>query len=227
MNSTYFRFCDHIHHLFVGEQLILLDARRDRYIFIAPPVSTSLLQALTQQTPESALSETIAVALSRKVLRRCDHPVAIRQTSGHPVGIGLHEWQSSEEPLTIPPYQRVCVMGYFTVVTLQIRLFGLNRLLQNISQFARNATRTADVEVSGHIANKVRHCSRSLPFRTACLENALVTAVLLARHALPFQFRIGFQLDPFLAHAWLNVDGQVLLDRPDLNQAMHILVNLP
>ncbi len=83
--------------------------------------------------------------------------------------------------------------------------------------------------------NKVRHCptgSKASPFtveqicyavdmagiwywkKTLCLQRSAATACLLKRHGVPAQMVIGAQQMPFKAHAWVEVDGRVVNDKP-------------
>ena len=80
-----------------------------------------------------------------------------------------------------------------------------------------------DVDI---VCHKIHLASLNLPFRTACLENALVSALRLANHGIATEFVIGIQPAPFMAHAWINHQGQVVLDRPDLNAALIPLVRI-
>ena len=50
------------------------------------------------------------------------------------------------------------------------------------------------------------------PGRAACLERSLVLYWWLRRAGVPVQFRMGAQLYPFLAHAWVERDGRVIND---------------
>jgi hypothetical protein len=47
-----------------------------------------------------------------------------------------------------------------------------------------------------------------------CLQRSAVTACLLKRHGIPAQMVIGAQHIPFRAHAWVEVDGRVVNDKP-------------
>ena len=47
-----------------------------------------------------------------------------------------------------------------------------------------------------------------------CLQRSAVTACLLKRHGVPAQMVIGAQQIPFRAHAWVEVDGSVVNDKP-------------
>jgi len=47
-----------------------------------------------------------------------------------------------------------------------------------------------------------------------CLQRSAATACLLKRLGVPAQLVIGAQQLPFKAHAWVEVDGRVVNDKP-------------
>ena len=47
-----------------------------------------------------------------------------------------------------------------------------------------------------------------------CLQRSAVAAYLLKRSGVPAQLVIGAQQIPFRAHAWVEVDGLVVNDKP-------------
>ncbi len=47
-----------------------------------------------------------------------------------------------------------------------------------------------------------------------CLQRSAATTLLLRRHGCPAQMVIGVQLLPFKSHAWVEVDGRVVNDKP-------------
>jgi hypothetical protein len=47
-----------------------------------------------------------------------------------------------------------------------------------------------------------------------CLQRSAVTACLLREYGVPAQMVIGAQQMPFKAHAWVEVDGRVVNDKP-------------
>lgn len=50
--------------------------------------------------------------------------------------------------------------------------------------------------------------------RVQCLQRSAATAVLLRRHGRRGEMVIGATLIPFQSHAWVEVDGVVVNDRP-------------
>src|SRR6266436_9108879 len=47
-----------------------------------------------------------------------------------------------------------------------------------------------------------------------CLQRSAATACLLKKYGLPAQMVIGAQQMPFKAHAWVEVEGRVVNDKP-------------
>jgi hypothetical protein len=47
-----------------------------------------------------------------------------------------------------------------------------------------------------------------------CLQRSAATACLLKQHGVHAQMVIGAQQIPFKAHAWVEVDGRVVNDKP-------------
>ena len=47
-----------------------------------------------------------------------------------------------------------------------------------------------------------------------CLQRSAATACLLKKQGIPAQMVIGAQQMPFKAHAWVEVDGRVVNDKP-------------
>lgn len=51
------------------------------------------------------------------------------------------------------------------------------------------------------------------PKQTLCLQRSAVLVKLLRHNGIPAQMVIGAQKIPFKAHAWVEVDGQIINDR--------------
>jgi hypothetical protein len=47
-----------------------------------------------------------------------------------------------------------------------------------------------------------------------CLQRSAATACLMKKYGVPAQMVIGAQQMPFKAHAWVEVDGRVVNDKP-------------
>ena len=56
-----------------------------------------------------------------------------------------------------------------------------------------------------------------------CLQRSAATACLLKNYGLPAQMMIGAQQLPFKAHAWVEVNGQVVNDKPYVREMYAVL----
>jgi Transglutaminase-like superfamily len=56
-----------------------------------------------------------------------------------------------------------------------------------------------------------------------CLQRSAATACLLRRYGVPAQLVIGAQQMPFKAHAWVEVDGRVVNDKPYMHEMYAVL----
>ena len=52
------------------------------------------------------------------------------------------------------------------------------------------------------------------PKQVLCLQRAVATTLLLRGHGIRAEMVIGAQLVPFQSHAWVEVDGIVVNDKP-------------
>lgn len=56
-----------------------------------------------------------------------------------------------------------------------------------------------------------------------CLQRSAATACLLKKYGVPAQLVIGAQQMPFKAHAWVEVDGRVVNDKPYMPEIYGVL----
>ena len=56
-----------------------------------------------------------------------------------------------------------------------------------------------------------------------CLQRSAATACLLKRHGVQAEMMIGAQQMPFKAHAWVEVDGRVVNDKPYMREMFAVL----
>jgi Transglutaminase-like superfamily len=56
-----------------------------------------------------------------------------------------------------------------------------------------------------------------------CLQRSAATACLLKKYGVPAQLVIGAQQMPFKAHAWVEVEGRVVNDKPYMPEIYGVL----
>ncbi len=58
---------------------------------------------------------------------------------------------------------------------------------------------------------------------TLCLQRSAATVCLLRRYGVKAQLVIATRHIPFQAHAWVEVEGEVVNDKPDVQQTYAVL----
>jgi hypothetical protein len=59
--------------------------------------------------------------------------------------------------------------------------------------------------------------------RVLCLQRSAATAILLRRHGSMAQMVLGVQMLPFLSHAWVEVEGRIVNDKPYMSEIFQVL----
>jgi hypothetical protein len=59
--------------------------------------------------------------------------------------------------------------------------------------------------------------------RVLCLQRSAATTLLLRRHGLEAEMVIGAQLVPFKSHAWVEIEGAVVNDKPYMLDIYQVL----
>jgi prolyl oligopeptidase len=54
--------------------------------------------------------------------------------------------------------------------------------------------------------------------RVLCLQRSATTTMLLRKYGYPAEFVIGARIVPFKSHAWVELDGLIVNDRPYISQ---------
>jgi hypothetical protein len=59
--------------------------------------------------------------------------------------------------------------------------------------------------------------------RVLCLQRSAATVVLLRRYGRQAEMVLGVQLLPFLSHAWVEINGRVVNDKPYMGEIFRVL----
>lgn len=73
------------------------------------------------------------------------------------------------------------------------------------------------VELAG-VCEAVHTAAVWYPKQTLCLQKASVTTSLLRQHGYQAEMKIGVRKQPFHAHAWVEVDGEVVGDHQNVRK---------
>lgn len=95
-----------------------------------------------------------------------------------------------------------------------LRVLGVRRTLALVHRFARNPDDVLVLDAE-EIARRVAVAASVYPRRALCLEQSVALYVLLRGRGVRADLRFGVRPYPFLAHAWVEVAGVPLNERPE------------
>jgi Transglutaminase-like superfamily len=118
---------------------------------------------------------------------------------------------------------RLAVRAYWELIRLDVYL--LRRDFAGLCNTVRNCR--ADVHVTSGavepICTAVNLACIWYWKQALCLQRSAVTARLLKQHGVPAELVIGVQTMPVRAHAWVEVGGAVVNDKPYIREIYTVL----
>lgn len=88
------------------------------------------------------------------------------------------------------------------------------------------ARRTAGTEVTARVCWAVEEACIWYFKRAYCLQRSSVATWMLRRRGVPAELVIGYRPVPVDSHAWVEVGGQVVNDRPQYQKFYRVLDRL-
>lgn len=115
------------------------------------------------------------------------------------------------------------ICGFVVYDLLTTLGFGkLHGLVRRCPVVRRNARE----DITARICRAVEEACVWYVKRTYCLERSVVTTWLLRLHGIHARLVIGFRPVPMESHAWVEVNGKVVNDRPQYQKFFRVLDRL-
>lgn len=127
----------------------------------------------------------------------------------HPWYGQLHETQQTGGRKA---YEFLAFLGLF-LFDLILILSSLKTLCAWVKAWPTRSRSFAESTI-GEICAAVQNACVWYPRKALCLQRSAVTTILLRSQGVPAQMIIGVREMPFLAHAWVEVNGSVVNDWP-------------
>ena len=103
---------------------------------------------------------------------------------------------------------------------------GFARVHHWIRHCPRHRRRRASASTAADIVWAVDEACVWYVKRAACLQRSVIATWLLRRRGLRAELVIGYRPLPFESHAWVEVDGRIVNDRPQYQQVFSVLDRL-
>jgi hypothetical protein len=196
-----------LHAAFIGEHVVLLDTKHDRYRMIGQVGATVLRAIGTADVSRHAAAFEALRTIG--IVERGSEPLRVAT-------IASPTWSAIEAHPEYAPSARVGSVRIASAVaeaTLGLRLRGLAAMLERVRR--RSATGVGDGNGTVALAQEYQRKRRKLPIARVCLADSIALHHILHKAGECATFVIGVRLHPFAAHCWLQSDEVLLNDSCD------------
>lgn len=241
----HYHLSDHIYITQFRDELILLDAKKDKYTICFKQLSELLIDLLEKNNtpskeqlviPSKAEYSSKDLAYIQKLLndkivarKEFPYPFQIDQKPSSE-GVANVDWRLPLENKKVKlNIQVIGALVTLVKVNLYIKFKGLYPTIQLIKKSRDNQikyTIPIDKELRD-LANVVNKACLIYPSRTKCLEWAITFVLMALKRKWKCNLEIGVQNYPFFAHAWVECNEKVIMDSQDLREGLAIILNEP
>ena len=125
-------------------------------------------------------------------------------------------------PRSLPASPALAFLG-FAAADVIIRFGGCHRLYETVRRWPVSKKRFANAEQIGAVIAAVDRAGRYYPKHALCLQRSAVGTCLLRMAGAPAEMVMGCRKIPFRGHAWVEVNGEVVNDKPNVQVHYRVL----
>lgn len=108
-----------------------------------------------------------------------------------------------------PPWLVTC-FAQLALIDACTRILGLRGAFALVRRTRTQWPACDGLGVVAETARRLILAASFYPGRALCLEQSLALCALLRRRGVPAEFRLGVKPLPFVAHAWVEVNGKAV-----------------
>lgn len=242
--SYYYHLSDHIYVTQFRNELIVLDTKRDKYMICFQEVAELLFDLLERK--ELSVS-TMPFSKEPDVPTECpttignllDNQIIEAKDTSFPFyidrklnsdGVSNVDWSLPLENKKIGiNFDVLKALITLIKINFYIKVRGFYSTIRLIKQSRKHNVFyiIPSREQLQDLATTVNKACLIYPTRTKCLEWAMTFVLLALKRGWKCNLEVGVQNYPFMAHAWVECEGQVVMDSQDLREGLGIILNEP
>lgn len=247
MEKLYFKLPQFIYAAQTDSGLILLDAKKDKYISIAGLPAVHLKNALENpiilqnglytcnlnEGDQESFDESVRYFLNENFLtqskRASDKKI---QKAIEPGGLSDYRWDTKEKLVTALEANKLLTLKFLFLV-LQVdfilRRKGIAGILEKINFYKNKKSVYIDPtpEQIAMLSNALDRACSFYPKKLFCLAWSASFVLMALKMGYKCNLVIGVQSPPFYAHAWAQVGDSVINDDPMIKSRLAIILTYP
>jgi hypothetical protein len=147
-------------------------------------------------------------------------------------GAAIVDWKIPLWSLEQKAYFKDIVIAFLMLIKFQFILrfrgmFYMIKRLQKIASNAKNVEFATDIEKLNRLVVALNRTCLYFPKQIKCLEWSYCLVSMALQRRIKCNLVIGLQLPPFIAHAWVEINDNVIADSPTLPDELAIILREP
>lgn len=247
--SIFFHLNKQAYVSFYRTEAILLDLKKDKYIVLDSersklleiildnkflPVEGGYSSAQAPIVDTSTLNQFIHVLRNQQILDRVDHPSpysVVIDKKKDSIGVSNIDWRLSDDDMGSFGWNKEVFVALWVLIKVHFaaKFRGFYGLIQQIRKQHRHRTIyvSPDRKDIKSLTEALNIACTLYPTRTKCLEWATAFTLLSLRKGWRCSLVIGVQNNPFMAHAWAEVNDIIVADSQELREHLALILKEP
>jgi len=230
-DRAYYSICKNIYITQFRDQVILLDTKKDKYAIYSKSFANILLKVVCNKELTESDRDNLQTLINSKIIQ-CQNTAYSFYTDRKvgSVGVSNIDWRLplNEQEVSLGPPVVIALLRLIQVNSY-IKLLGFHKAIQLIKKARKKNVEyiiPSDAELK-QLTSIINKACLIYPSRTKCLEWAMAYVLLALQKGWKCNLEIGVQNYPFMAHAWVECNGKVVMDSQNLREGLGIILNEP
>lgn len=214
----YLNFKKDIYHVFLDNELILLDIVSDDFIFFDLKESLSIKKFI--ETNGNFNDNNKSIIFCKQFLEYTKTPPKLL-IYNNIKGVDAHSWRDVKFYLKHPKH-RLTIKNKILIIIICFFIFNFKSLNSRIKlfKFLKNKYKNSFNKID-NFANSsniyIHSVLKFLPYQAKCLEHSFILGIYLILNGYNCNINFGVQKYNFLSHAWVDLNNVVIGDNPNLS----------
>lgn len=205
--------------------MIILDEIRDSFIFLNKDQTNKLIAYFKSGNFDSFLEDLLLdnIISPYKNLNYFKINFSLERK----IGIDNYEWRLSKNFRRTEKSRLKNTYGIILIFsTIFLNLFGFHKML-NIMRKLNDFKFKKIIEINEiEVVSNFDFFNKIIPFKNSCLEYSIAGYIIFTILGYKPNFYIGLQNYDFISHAWIEINGKVIGDIPDIREKLHIILSI-
>lgn len=241
-----FQIKSYIRFSFYNNQLIVLNLKKDNFLFFNELESLNIKNTLMdflkkdgnilkelnkKNNSENIINKLISLDLvevcenSTENFSKNLYNLNSAPSSGAPnLDWKIQEFDTKNKPSIFEIFY--CYLALMNVY-ITMSLFGFYEIIKKLKNKKIKDNNLINKEKIQKIVTALNKAAFFFPIRVKCLEWSITLCIILIKKGVKANLQIGVQNFPFASHAWVKLEDEIIADDNNLSKNLSIILSEP